>query len=530
MVSTAGEQQPAGFADAGTPGDRPAWYGGAPMLSGLAAVIALLALLPLGFVVWVALVTGWDTVAAMLFRPKVGELLVNTVLLILLTLPACIVLSVTLAWLTERSDLPGARLWAWLSVAPLAIPAFVHSYAWISLWPRFHGLPAGVAVSVVAYFPFLYLPVAAAFRRLDPALEDQAASLGLPPLQVFCRVVLPQLRLAICGGALLVGLHLLAEYGLYVMIRFDTFTTAIVDQFQSTYNGVAANMLAVVLVLCCFALLGFETLARGNRRYARLGSGAARRAAPVRLGRAKPVCLLIPVITALFALGVPVYTLGRWLLAGGTQIWRLNDIGLALGQTLLLCLIGGVATTAAALPMAWLSIRRPSRSNRLLESFYYLASSMPGVVIALALVTVAVRVVLPLYQTLATVLLAYIIMFLPRALVSLRASIAQAPVELEQAAASLGRSPAASLWSVTVRLAAPGAAAGMALSALGIMNELTATQMLAPNGTRTLAMAFWALSSEIDYAGAAPYALIMVLFSLPMTWLLYSQSKRIAGR
>ena len=45
---------------------------------------------------------------------------------------------------------------------------------------------------------------------------------------------LPQLRLAICGGSLLIGLHLLAEYGLYVMIRFDTFTTAIVDQFQST--------------------------------------------------------------------------------------------------------------------------------------------------------------------------------------------------------------------------------------------------------------------------------------------------------
>ena len=62
------------------------------------------------------------------------------------------------------------------------------------------------------------------------------------------------------------------------------------------------------------------------------------------------------------------------------------------------------------------------------------------------------------------------------------------------------------------------------------MNELTATQMLAPNGTRTLAMAFWALSGEIDYAGAAPYAVLMILFSLPLTWILYDQSKRISGR
>ncbi len=95
------------------------------------------------------------------------------------------------------------------------------------------------------------MPVAAVLRRLDPTLEDVAASLGTPPWKVFFRVVLPQLRLAICGGALLVALHLLAEYGLYVMIRFDTFTTAIYDQFQSTFSGPAANMLAGVLALCC---------------------------------------------------------------------------------------------------------------------------------------------------------------------------------------------------------------------------------------------------------------------------------------
>ncbi|MEB0094555.1 iron ABC transporter permease, partial [Pseudomonas sp. CCI4.2] len=77
-----------------------------------------------------------------------------------------------------------------------------------------------------------------------------AESLGLKPWAVFFRVVLPQLRLAIWGGSLLVGLHLLAEYGLYAMVRFDTFTTAIFDQFQSSFNGPAANMLAGVLALC----------------------------------------------------------------------------------------------------------------------------------------------------------------------------------------------------------------------------------------------------------------------------------------
>ena len=177
-----------------------------PLISLAAVAVSALALLPLGFVVFIAVQTGWETVVQLVFRPRVGELLVNTVLLVLLTVPICAVLSVALAWLTERSDLPGARLWSWLAVAPLAVPAFVHSYAWVTLWPGLNGLFAGVLVSVIAYFPFLYLPVSAAFRRLDPALEDAAASLGLSPWRVFFRVVLPQLRLALCGGALLVGL------------------------------------------------------------------------------------------------------------------------------------------------------------------------------------------------------------------------------------------------------------------------------------------------------------------------------------
>ena len=505
-------------------GWRLSWVGASAVL------VSLLALLPLGFVVWVGLHTGWETASALIFRPRVGELLVNTALLVLLTVPICTVLAVALAWLTERSDLPGARTWSWLAVAPLAIPAFVHSYAWMTVAPGVHGLPGAVLVSVIAYFPFLYLPVSAAMRRLDPGMEDTAASLGLNPWQVFFRVVLPQLRLAICGGSLLVGLHLLAEYGLYVMIRFDTFTTAIVDQFQSTYNGLAANMLSGVLVVCCFALLGLESFARGDERYARVGAGAARLPGKRRLGRATMPALLLPAFTTLLALGVPLATLARWLVAGGAGVWRLDEIGQSLLQTLGLGVAGALLTTLAAVPMAWLSIRSPGRLQRVLEACNYLVGSLPGVVVALALVTVTVRVALPIYQTVVTVLLAYLLMFLPRALISLRAGIAQAPVELERAARSLGRTPAQALWSVTMRLAAPSAAAGAALVALGITNELTATLMLAPNGTHTLATSFWAYSSEIDYAAAAPYALIMVLLSMPMTWLLYTQSKRSAGR
>ena len=520
--------------DAGIPARRqPVRRSAAVPFAGLTAVAALvsaLALLPLGFVLWAGVQTGWQTAFAMVFRPRVGELLVNTLALEACTLPLTIALALALAWLTERSDLPGVRLWAWLAVAPLAVPAFVHSYAWISLVPGLNGLTGGVLVSVLAYFPFLYLPVSAQLRRLDPALEDSAASLGLGPWRIFFRVLLPQLRLAITGGSLLVALHLLAEYGLFVMIRFDTFTTAIMDQFQSGQSGAAANMLAGLLVLCCLGLLGLEALLRGGERYARVGSGAARQPPKFRLGRALPLCLALPAVTALLSLGVPLLTLGRWLAFGGAGIWQWREIGPAFGESLALALGGALLTTIAAAPMAWMSVRASGQVQRVLEACHTYVGSLPGVVVALALVAITVRVALPLYQSAPVLLLAYGLMYLPRALIGLRASVAQAPVELEQAGMALGRTPFQAVRQITLRLAMPGAAVSLAMVAMGITTELTATLMLAPNGTRTLATEFWSLTSEIDYARAAPYALMMIVLSLPMTLLLHAQSRKLAGR
>ena len=234
-----------------------------PMVA-LAILFSLMALLPLGFIIAIGIETGWESIKVLVFRPRVAELLSNTLWLTALAVPLCIVLGVAIAWLTERTTLAGRGIWSALAVAPLAIPAFVQSYAWVSVVPSMHGLSAGVFLSVLAYYPFIYMPVAAVLRRLDPTLEDVAASLGTPPWRVFFRVVLPQLKLAICGGALLVALHLLAEYGLYVMIRFDTFTTAIYDQFQSTFSGPAANMLAGVLASSAVGMLNGTIIAKGG--------------------------------------------------------------------------------------------------------------------------------------------------------------------------------------------------------------------------------------------------------------------------
>ena len=500
-----------------------------PLVSTTVALLVAATCIPLGYVVWGAMSVGWARAYELVVRPRVGELLFNTVALVGITVPLCVVIGVGVAWLVERTDLPARTVWRPLFVAPLAVPAFVNSYAWVGAIPSMNGLWAGVLITTLSYFPFMYLPVAATLRRLDPAVEESARALGSDSAGVFFRVVLPQLRLAILGGALLIGVHLLAEYGAFAMVRFDTFTVAIFQQFQVTFDGAAGSMLAGVLVLLCMAMLLAEGAARGRARYSRIGSGVPRAAVPVHLGRSVFPAAAGLLVLAVLAIGVPVWTIMRWLWIGGGDVWDVGDIANALGQTVALAAAAAALTTVLAFPVAWVAVRSNGLLARAVEGANYVTSSLPGIVTALALVTVAIHFVRPLYQSVPLIVFAYVLLFMPRALVNVRAGLAQVAPGLEEASRSLGRSPGATFLRVTLRLAAPAAAAAASLVFVAVATELTATLLLAPTGTRTLSMLFWSFSSELDYASAAPYAFTLVVLAIPLTLILFRQSTKAAA-
>ncbi|TFV74344.1 iron ABC transporter permease [Blastococcus sp. CT_GayMR19] len=496
------------------------------MTLALAICVAALALLPLGYIAASTVDVGWAGIRELVFRPRVGELLWNTSRLVLGTVAVCAVLGVGAAWLVERSSVPARRVWHVLLVAPLAVPAFVNSYAWISLLPGLDTYAGALLVVSLSYFPFVYLPVAATFRGLDPALEDTARGLGLSSWAVFRRVQLPQLRVALLGGSLLVALHLLAEFGALQMLRYPTFTTAIYDQYRATFNGAGATMLAGVLVLLCLGLLLAELRLRGRRGYARTGGGAARPVRPVALG-----ILTLPALAGLaalvaLALAVPLASLGYWMAAGASAGLDLGLLGATTGTTLGLAAAAAVAAVAMALPTGWLAVRARGRVATLLERSAYLGSAVPGIVVALALVTLSIRATPWLYQTVPVLLAAYAILFLPRAIVTVRAAVEQSPPVYDDVAASLGASAPDRLRRVTLPLLAPGIGAGAALVFLAVVTELTATLLLAPTGTTTLATAFWSASSALEYGAAAPYAVVMVLLSAPATVLLSRDARR----
>jgi iron(III) transport system permease protein len=156
---------------------------------------------------------------------------------------------------------------------------------------------------------------------------------------------------------------------------------------------------------------------------------------------------------------------------------------------------------------------------------------MPGLVIALALSYFSNRYADGFgYQGGPLLIVAYAIMFFPLALVGVRASVAYAPVNLEEVARSLGQGRLAVLRRVTLPLLGPGLAASFCLVFLAAVTELTATLILVPTNVQTLATQFWAYQQNLSYGQAAPFALVIIAIAAAPSYVLSRYFDRLPTR
>jgi iron(III) transport system permease protein len=477
----------------------------------VAAVLAL----PLAFLLIEAHGAGVSEVAHLIARPLTGSLLWNTVRLSVVVTAACAVIGTAAAWCVERTDLPARRAWAVLVVVPLAIPDFVVSFGWHSLWTWVQGFPGAVIVMTLAVYPLVYLPVAASLRGADPGQEEVARSLGSGRVRTFIRITLGQAKGAILGGCLLVALVLLAEYGAFEILGYQTFTTEIFSEFNGLNSFGAMCALSLVLVLLSLLVLAGEGMLRGGGTVARPGPLAQRPAPPHRLGRARWPVLALFALLILLALGVPVGAAAYWMadglppaLTGGANVSLLD----AAWHTAAYSGSAAAVATVMALPVALLAVRHAGRVRHFLERSTYLVLAMPGVVIAFALYYFTERYAAGFGDGTAPMLVVcYAIMFFPLALVGVKASLARASASLDEVARSLGQRRLAVLFRVTLRLAGPGLVAAFCLVFLSAVTELTATLLLIPTGAQTLATQFWSYQANLSYSQAAPFALVMIV-------------------
>ncbi len=485
-----------------------------------ALLAAAIAVAPIWYLVDRALQEGLDEVIDELWQQRTLNLVTRSVGLTVTVTALCIVVGVSAAWLVVRSDLRGRQALEVLFALPLAVPSYLSAFAYVSWRPEFAGFRGAALVLVLVSYPFVYLPCVAALRHVDPAQEEVARSLGRTRIDIAIRLTLRQIRPAIAAGALLVALYVLSDFGAVAAMRYEVFTWVIYGAYRAGFNPSRAAILSLVLVVIAIALVIGEARARGRAEAARLGSGSARTGAPVRLGRATPVAWFFTIGVVGAAIGFPVARILQWVVNYTSTDIDLGDVAATLWRTLSLAGLAAIASTLLALPVGIMAARYRGRTASALERTTYIAHALPGIVIAISLVFIGVRLLRPIYLEMPLLVLGYVVLFLPLAVGAVRASIEQSPVRLEEIARSLGSTPRQVLLRVTAPLAAPGVSAGAALVFLSTMKELPVTLILRPTGTETLATTLWKYTAVSDYANAGPYALALVIFAAIPTALL----------
>ncbi|MEJ6952469.1 ABC transporter permease [Natronospora cellulosivora (SeqCode)] len=486
---------------------------------------------------------GIDNFFDLLFRERTLTVLLNTIGLAAAVTITSIIISLPIAWLTVRTDLPGARIWTVLTMLPLVIPSLVGGFAFVAAFgyggilhnimrnvfnvfyiPEIYGFTGAWVLLTLLSYPYVLLSIRSALLGMDPSLEEAARTLGKTPWQIFWKVVLPQLRPAITAGGLLVALYTLSDFAAVSLLQFNSFTRAIYVQYQSSFNRNYASALALLLVLLTIVILSIEIWTRGKARYYKVGSGAKCSIRKIKLKKWKIPALIFLFIIVLFALilplGVSFYWLIRGLIHGEAFILRWQAVFNSFYVSALAAIVGVIVT----IPVAILTIRYKSRFTAIIERMTFIAFALPGIVVALSLVFFAANYAISIYQTLPLLIFAYIILFLPQAMGPLRSSLLQLGPNIEDAASSLGSSKLKVLFKITLPLIKPGIISAVALVFLTAMKELPATLLLSPIGFRSLTTEIWNATSEAFYARAAGPAIMLLVISSFSMWFLFQDN------
>lgn len=510
-----------------------------------AILVGLGTCLPAFYLVVRALDADPAQLAGIVFRERNLMLLGNTLQLVALVLAIGTLIALPMAWLVTRSDMRFKGLVTFLMALPLAVPGYVMAYALLGLsgyygfarhWfgisiPPPHGLwGAGLALSLYT-FPYLFLNLRAALLGMDPALEETAQSLGQSRWTILRRIVLPQLWPALVASWLIVGLYVIGDFGAIALMRYEVFSYAIFTQYSGAFDRTYAAWLSLMLLaLTVTALLGQYAVTR-NRRFARTGTGSARLARPVRLGRWSWLAWTFAGLVVLVSLGLPLMVLAHWMRFGLPEMdWlHLARVALATGAT---AAPAALIAVALALPVVLLSLRFPGPLATVVDRLAYLGYATPSLAFSLAMVFFALQTAPFLYQSFALLIFAYVMSFLALAFGPLRLALLQIGARQEEAARALGASPFVAFTRVVLpRLRSPMIAGGL-LVFIMVVKELPITYMLSPTGYSTLALSVFSRTSEGMMREAAPFALALILFSSLFVGLILkyeARGQRLAG-
>lgn len=402
-------------------------------------------------------------------------------------------LGVALAWLTERTDMPGASLVRTAMILPMAMPPFLMAIGWVILAsPRsgainlalmdafglstapfnIYSMTGMIFVEGLALTPSAYLIMAPAFRLMDASLEEAARMSGAGTWRILTRIVLPLLTPALAGTAIFLMIVSYVVFDIPGTIGLPAGEKLLATHMYDLLTGSPTGLpeygpMSAIAILTAISLvllsLAYQRLMAQSSRFVTV-SGKASRPRPFQLGPLRSAAVglaavyvagavLLPLValvwTSLLPFQMPLSAaaLQKLTLANHAAFLRDADILAAILHSLLIGLTAATVVTALAFVVSWVVVKTRTPGRMLLDLLAFLPLSFPGVLMGTALIYVYLSVtVLPVYGTIWIIAIAHVTIYMTFASRVTNAAMAQLHSDLEEAAAMTGAS-----WLTTAR-------------------------------------------------------------------------------
>jgi iron(III) transport system permease protein len=479
-------------------------------------------------------------------------------------------LGTILAWLTERTNTPLRNIFVPIAVVPLILPGVLESIAWIFLLsPKFgylnvwlknlfglevapfnvFSLPGMIWVHSVGQVPLAFLMMVAAFKSMDPSLEESAMMSGANTWQTFRRVTL-RLLMPTTGSVLLIlFVRTLESFETPALIgipaRIYVYTSEIFlafNEYPPDYGRGAA--LAVGLLL--LSALGVWLYTRSTRESKKFQTvtGKAFRPRQFDLGPWKWVgfsflmiyfifVVLLPFLVLLWASFLPFFATPSWdavqklsldnyrYLATFRPFWD------AMKNSIILATLTATVAMILTSLVAWIVYKSRVPGSWLLDFLAFIPITVPGIVMGMALILLYVAFPLPIYGTIWVLLIAYVTRYIPYGMRAASGSILQIHSELEEAASASGASWWETFKRVTLPLLRPGIVAGWIYICIVSFREFSTSVLLATGESRVLSILLFTMFEQGQVTIVAAIGILMILTLLAIVAVFYKISGKV---
>lgn len=497
------------------------------------------------------------------------DYVVNSLLLATGVGAGCLLIGTTVAYLISRYDFFGRRLFRWLALLPLAMPAYIIAYTYTGFldfsgpvqsglrylfdwgygdyyFPDIRSLWGAIIVMSLVLYPYVYMLARTAFSEQSASLLEASQMMGVSKFRHLTRVTIPLARPALFTGTALAMMEAFADYGTVQYFGVSTFTTGIFRTWFGLGNGVAAAQLSSLLCTFVLLVLLFEKWSRRHIKYYHQGHNHTVQARKPLTGARAVLVFTICLLPPLLGFIIPVVQLSYWAWLTFSQNFDAQFLELVL-NSFALALAAAILVVMLALLFAY---ARRLKNNKLVNGLGQTVSlgyAIPGTVIAVGVLVplswaddMANRlseywfdtsVGLVFSGTLFALLLAYSIRFLSVALHNIEAGLGRITPSMDNAARSLGASPLRVLRQVHVPLLKASVLSAALLVFVDVLKELPATLILRPFNFNTLAVRSFELASDERLVDAALPALAIVAVGLiPVIMLTRAIDNTVRGK